>query len=108
MSDLDRPKLSEGQLMQDACMAGKEIFVQVLRSPLSDSKDPKDAVKNAYDCLELAKKAEPHRGTSAGAVAGTVAGGLGGAAVACALVFPPLIPLVAIGGFLGFKWGSKL
>ena len=104
----NRPKLSEGELMQEACMAaGEEVLGHVLKNPFSESNGAKDAAKKAHACLELAKKAEPHRGTSAGAVAGTVAGGLGGAAVASALVFPPLLPLLVIGGFLGFKWGSK-
>jgi phage tail tape-measure protein len=95
--------------MQEAyIVAGKEVLGQVLPSPFSESNGVTDAAKKAHACLDLAEKAEPHRGTSAGAVAGTVAGGLGGAAVASVLVFPPLLPLVVIGGFLGFRWGSKL
>jgi hypothetical protein len=105
----NRPKLSEDQLMLEACrVAGEEVFGQVLASPFSESNGVKKVAEKAHTCLDLAKKAEPHRGTSAGAVAGTVAGGLGGVVVASALVFPPLLPLVVIGGFLGFKWGSKL
>jgi hypothetical protein len=99
--------LTEEELVQNATfLASKTIFEETLSIATVES-NPLDAIEMGHESIQLFKKAEPHRGSDAGKIAGTVAGGVGGVAVATALVFPPAIPLVILGGYLGFRWGSK-
>ena len=100
---LNKAKDIVEDVMKDALEGGAKSLIL----PKSYVPDVQDAAKKTKQCVELVETAEPHRGTMTGAIVGTAAGGVGGAAVATALVFPPLIPVVAVGAFLGFRWGSK-
>lgn len=90
-SDIIETIIADGRITP--AIVGAPIIVRTTAEKISRAKNDAESAKSASE-------------RNHAIASGTIAGGMGGAAIATSLVFPPVMPLVALGVWVGFKLSS--